>query len=100
MQTPEGSQSMENLAHLPTSRKFTLYRDEEGIYVLESQQIKGLILDGVDPNDVVTRMTEVMPRWETLDELSRGYIANAAHALKLCKEFEDAQLEVLSRSEP
>ena len=91
---------MQNLAHLPTGHKFTLYRDEEGIYVLESQQVKGLILDGTDPNEVVTRMTEAMPTWETLDELSKGYIANATHALKLCKEFEGAQLEVLSPSEP
>ncbi len=91
---------MENIAHLPTGHKFTLYRDEEGIYVLESQQEKGLIVDGIDPNEVVTRMTEIMPTWGTLDDLSRGYVANATHALKLYKEFEGVQMEVLSRLEP
>lgn len=90
---------MEKLVHLPTGHKFTLYRDEEGVYVLESQEEQGLIVDGMDPNEAVTRMTEVMPTWGTLNELSRGYIANAAHALKLCKEFDGAQAEVLSRSE-
>lgn len=90
---------MENLVHLPTGHKFTLYRDGEGVYVLESQQEEGLIVDGMNPNEVVTRMTEVMPIWGTLDELSREYVANATHALKLCKEFEGVQAEVLSRSE-
>ncbi len=91
---------MENPVHLPTGHKFTLYRDGEDLYVLESQQEDGPIVGGFDPNEVVARMSEVIPKWPTLDELSRGYIANAAHALKLCREFEGGQLEVLSRSEP
>lgn len=91
---------MENPVHLPTNHKFTLYRDEEGVYVLESQQKEGPIVDGADANEVVAKMVEVIPKWPTLDELSRGYIANAAHALKLYKEFEGVQAEVWSRLEP
>ena len=91
---------MKNPAHLPTGHKFTLYRDGEGLYVLESQQKDGPIVGGFDPNDVVARMVEAIPKWPELDELSRGYIANATHALKLNKEFEGAQAEVWSRLEP
>lgn len=90
---------MENPAHLPTGHKFTLYRDGEGIYVLESQQKEGPVVDGSDANEVVARMVEVIPEWPTLDELSRGYIANAAHALKLHKEFEPLQMEALEIAE-
>lgn len=91
---------MENSAHLPTDHKFTLYRDVEGVYVLESQQENGPIVDGLDPDEVVTRMIETIPKWGTLSELERGYTANAAHALKLHKEFEGVRLEAWNRLEP
>lgn len=91
---------MGNRAHLPTGHKFTLYRDEEDVYVLESQREEGPIVDGMDPNEVVARMVEVMPKWGAMDDLTRGYEANAAHALKLHKEFEGVRLEVWNRLEP
>ena len=90
---------MENPTHLPTRQKFTLYRDADGIYVLESQQENGPIVDGVDVNEAIARMVEIIPVWDNLDDLGRGYVANSAHALKLCKEFEGAQMEVLNHSE-
>ena len=95
-----GGVEVENSVNLPTGHKFTLYRDVEDVYVLESQQEGGLIVDGLSPNEVVAGMIEIMPKWRTMDELSRGYTANVAHALKLYKEFEGAITEVLSRLEP
>ena len=89
---------MENPTHLPTWQKFTLYRDAEGLYVLKSQQKNGPIADGIDVNETIARMVEIIPVWDNLDELEKGYVANSAHALKLCKEFEGAQMKVLNRS--
>ena len=87
---------VENSAHLPTGHKFTLYRDEEGVYVLESQQEKGPIVDGLDVNELVAKMVKVIPEWPTMSELARGYTANAAHALKLHKEFEPLSIEAMA----
>ena len=116
---------MENPAHLPTNHKFTLYRDEKGNYILESQQEKGLVLDGISPNDVVVRMVETIPDWESFKVWARldkepisvesvmptfenfqemcsdpkpreAYTDHAEKALTLYREFEKASLEVLS----
>lgn len=127
---------MENPAHLPTGHKFTLYRDEDGDYVLESQLEKGLILHGISPNDVVIKMVETIPHWEsfkawggdprndsssaketaqtfenflemtdertdeTARELRTAYIEHAEEALRIYREFEASEMEILSRLDP
>jgi len=78
---------VENSVHLPTGHKFTLYRDVEDVYVLESQQEGGPIVDGIDVSEVVANMIKVIPEWGSLSELARGYTANATHAFKLYEEF-------------
>ena len=85
---------------MPTNHKFILSYDEEGVYTLVSQQENGPIVDGLDVNELVVKMVQVIPEWPTMSELSRGYTANAAHALKLHKEFEGASAEVRSRLDP
>lgn len=54
---------MENQVHLPKGHKFTLYRDEEDVYTLESQNENGPIVDGIDVDEVVARMVETIPKW-------------------------------------
>ena len=86
---------MEKPAHLPIGHKFILYRDTEDVYVLESQQEDGPVVDGLTINEAVENMINAIPVWPNLNELARGYTANAAHGLKLYKEFEPLQIEAM-----
>ena len=83
---------------LPEGHKFTMYRDENSDYVLESQQEQGMITFGATPDEAIMEMAGLIPRWVTMSELAKGYVANAREARKICKEFEPAQMEVLNRS--
>lgn len=132
---------MENSVHLPKDHKFTLYLDEGGDYILESQQERGLVIHGSTPDLVVMEMIGLLPIWESFKEwckscnctiesdpvetimptfenfqemtwddqskalerkLKKAYSdpVFCREALMLNKEFEAAQHEVLSRSEP
>lgn len=55
---------MENPVHLPAGHRFTIYRDEEGNYILESQQEKGLVLNGSTPDEVAEMMAKTVPEFE------------------------------------
>ncbi len=121
---------------LPAGHKFTMYRNEDGVYTLESQLEKGLLVYGHTPDEAVLGMAETIPDWEAMKvwlgdeykdlnpdeamnvlsdfldltsppggrgqkvnvDLDRAYIEHADEALKLYKDFEPSQLEILSRN--
>jgi len=54
--------------NLPVDKKFTIWFDEDGDYIIQSADEPGLGIHGATPDETVQRMIDLIPEWDNFPD--------------------------------